>query len=138
MADSEGAVMVVVPSDWTTETAIGLSESGYKSWAENMVQGQRVLIYKAAPVDAVIGEGEVPDQIGQRLDDWPATTHQQPLTGLGQPAEYLLPLRILYTRAQTNYVPLSEVRKWVNAPDFPQVEWLPLPKDAYQAMTNWP
>jgi hypothetical protein len=139
MADSKNAAIVVVPSDWTPEHAVGLSEETHQRYFDMLRSGSRVLIYKSAPVDAIVAEGEVIDQMMVRLDEWPATNvHERPHTGVGTRADYVLPLRILYSRASFDYISLPVVQEWVNDPDFPHVEWLPIDEDAYGELTNWP
>jgi hypothetical protein len=139
MADIKGAALVVVPADWKTNEPIGLSEEAHKRWMQVMDTAQRVLIYKSSPVDAVVAEGEVIDKLNIRLDEWPkANMKEKVLTATGTPAAYAVPLRILYTRAAEKLIPLERVREWVDDPQFPNAEWLPLTPDAYAELTNWP
>ena len=74
-----------------------------------------------------------------RLDEWPNVASQKrPLTGMGKPADYVLPLRILYSRSPSSYIDLAMVKEWIDNHDFPNVEWLPINADAYGEFTNWP
>jgi hypothetical protein len=137
MADLRYAAVVTVPADWTPETPVGLSADTHRQYIDSLQSGMRVLIYKGAPVNAIVAEGEVIDQMMVRLDDWP-NVKQRPMTGTGKPADYVLPLRILYSRAAFATIDLPTVKDWIDNPDFPNVEWLPLSPDAYGELTNWP
>jgi hypothetical protein len=139
MADSKHAFMVVVPANWTPDMPIGLSQATHDRFVGSLEGGVRVLIYKGDPVNAIVAEGEVIDHLMVRLDDWPhIRPRERPLTGTGQPADYVLPLRILYQRASFDYIDLPTVQEWIDNPDFPNVEWMPINADAYGEFTNWP
>jgi hypothetical protein len=137
MGDALHAAVVVVPPDWTPEMPIGLSEATHARYFSSLEGGLRVLIYKSAPINAIIAEGEVIDHMMLRVDDWP---HMQelPRTSTGQNAEYVLPLRLLYSRPTFEYIGLSTIQEWIDDPDFPNVEWMPINDDAYSEFSMWP
>jgi len=139
MADSAYASIVVVPADWTPDIPVGLSEDAHKRYFQTLQSGARVLIYKAAPVDAIVAEAEVIDQFMIRVEDWPgASAEGGTMTAVGTRADYVLPLRILYIRPSFTYIGLPVVQDWIDEPDFPYVEWTPISQEAYQEFANWP
>jgi hypothetical protein len=139
MADIRQVLLLVVPSDWIAEMAVGLSEDTYQRYFDHLQSGMRVLIYKPAPVDAIVAEGEVIDHLMLRLSDWPhVSIRERPRTGLGKPADYVLPLRMLYSRPSFNYIGLPTIQEWIDDPDFPNVECLLINQDAYAELSNWP
>ena len=130
--------VVVVPSDWTPEKALGFSEATYQRWHDQVESGMRVLVFKASPVNALVAEGEAPG-IFARVAEWPDVhIGGRPRTASGTSAAYVMPLNVLYMRAEANQVPLEQVRERINDADFPNVEFLPVEEDAYHALTNWP
>jgi hypothetical protein len=139
MPETVGMVLVVVPSDWSPEMGIGISEATYQQVSNKLRPGQPILIYKASPVNAIVAEGEICESTIPRWDDWlTATLRQRPRTGLGEYADYVLPVKILYTRPAFNYVPMRQVRQWVDSPHFPNLEWIALSQSAYREFTDWP
>ncbi len=137
MSDANNAAMVVVPPNWKPDMPVGLSAETHRQYIDHLRSGLRVLIYKAAPVSAIVAEAEVIDQMMVKVEDWP-NVRERPETGTGKPADYVLPLRILYSRASSNYIDRPTVQEWVDNPDFPNIEWLPISADAYGELTNWP
>jgi hypothetical protein len=130
--------IVVVPPDWTPDKALGFSEAIYQQWHDQIKSGMRVLVFKAAPVNALVAEGEAPG-IFARVAEWPdVNIGERPKTAFGTNADYVMPLNVLYMRAEANQVPLEQVREFIADPDFPNVEFLPTDEDAYHALTNWP
>ncbi len=130
--------LVVVPSDWEPDEALGFSEKAYQQWHDKIEAGMRLLIYKDQPVNAIVGEGEAPG-VFARVADWPQTNvSQQPVTASGAPAPYVMPLSVLYMRAPANYVLLEQVKERITDPAFPNVEILPVEEDDYHILTNWP
>jgi hypothetical protein len=132
--------IVIVPPDWTPDMAVGLSEATLNRFDDRIESGLRVLIFKPSPVNAIVPEGEVFDNNAiQRLDEWPGVNvRQRPLTGMGARADCVLPVRILYQRAEANAVPLLRVREWVGDPLFPRDEWTFIERETYDELTNWP
>jgi hypothetical protein len=131
--------IIVVPAEWTPDDAVGFSDEMVQKWGDQMDSGLRLLIYKNEPVNAIVAEGVMSDRIFQKLDEWPGVNvAERPMTGLHERATYLLPLRILYTRAEDDTIPVTKVRERLNDPDFPDAEFRPLDLTAYGALTNWP
>ena len=138
MSESQYAALVVVPPDWASDKPIGLSRAAYKRYVETLESGERVLIYKASPVDAIVAEGEIVTHQIPRSDDWPAPNVPEPLlTGLGTLADYVLPLRLLYALPSFSYIGLPDVEEWVDNPAFPHVEWVRISREAYKTFTDW-
>jgi hypothetical protein len=131
------AIAVVAP-EWTPENPLAFTEAGYNRWKESIEPGTRVLIFKAAPVNALVAEGEVHDTHFLHLTEWPMANVGEFLkSGDGEIATYVLPIRILYTRENIE-IPLETIHQYVDAPQFPHQEWLPIDLNAYNALTNWP
>lgn len=131
--------IAVVPPDWTPEKPLAFSEADYNRWRDTVQAGTRVLIFKTAPINALIAEAEVHDQIFLHLTEWPMANVGEFLkTSSGEIATYVLPIRILYDRDDTIQIPLATVRQAVDDPQFPQQAWLPIEQPAYSALTNWP
>ncbi len=130
--------ITVVPADWEPDQVIGFSEAAYKTWRDKIKPGTRVLIYKGDPVNAIVGEAEVLGAFA-RLADWPQTTiKKRPLTATGEAASHVMPLQMLYMRADANRIPYGQVRERITDPAFPNVEWLPIEEDDYHVLANWP
>jgi hypothetical protein len=98
----------------------------------------RLLIYKGAPVNAIIGEGES-HGVFAKVAEWPELNVKDPSkTAFGARAAYVMPLRVLYMRADANQIPLAQVKARITDPAFPNVEFLPVEEDDYHILTNWP
>lgn len=131
--------IAVVPPDWEPSKPLSFSDTGYNEWNGHVMAGTRVLIYKPAPVNAIVAEAEVPDARFLRLDEWPAANVGEALrTGFGAAATHILPLRVLYTRDDTTHIPLDTVREYLEDESFPTEEWHVIEQTAYQSLTNWP
>ncbi|MBI5671627.1 MAG: hypothetical protein HZC41_26845 [Chloroflexi bacterium] len=135
--DEYHAAILTVPADWTVDTPIGLSQQTVDEIFDDLHEGMRVLIFKGAPVNAIVAEGEIVDQVLVKLDEWPSVNvRQRPMNAWGKPTDYVVPLRILYTRAEHNQVPLTTILDWADSPI--NAEWIPLDRDSYERFTNWP
>lgn len=131
--------IIVVPAEWTPDDAVGFSDEMVQKWGDQMDSGLRLLIYRNEPVNAIVAEGEVFDRIFQKLDEWPGVNvAERPMTGLHERATYVLPLRILYTRSDNDFIPMTTVRERLDDADFPDAEFRPLDLIEYNALTNWP
>jgi|FLYN01.1.fsa_nt_gi hypothetical protein len=130
--------LVVVPPDWEPDRTIGFSHATYEQWRDKIEPGMRVLIYKGTPVNAIVAEGES-HGVFAKLADWPeVNVKEPPKTASGERAAYVMPLRVLYMRAEANRIPLEQVKARMSDPAFPNVEILPVEEDDYHILTNWP
>jgi hypothetical protein len=133
--------LMIVPHDWDTDQAPGLSEAGYEQWKHEIEAGIRVVLFKDAPVSAVVAEGEL-SGIALKLAELPSQNiHHTPMTRFGKQADYVLPIRILYQRDETTQIPLATVRQYLDDALFPQPseEWRLLDDQTYQAVIQgWP
>jgi hypothetical protein len=131
--------IATVPEDWTTENPLGFSEAAYEKWNRSIEPGTRVLIFKGAPVNAVIAEAVVPDNVFQKISDWPQQDmHSVPRTAIGEAATYILPLRVLFTHGSQQHVPLASVREALGDEDFMGKEWLPIDHTTYDRLNTFP
>jgi len=128
------AIATVSP-DWNKHDVLALSKEAYMRFADEIDTGVRVLIYKSNPINAVVAEAEIPDHAFQKIEDWPQVD-DHPKTGLNQPADYFVPLRVLYTRTFPNYISADKVDEAVDIEQFPQIEWAFIDADAYHQLTN--
>ena len=128
--------LVVVPPDWEPDKAIGFSDAVYQQWHDKIQAGMRVLIFKDRPINAIVGEGECLG-VFARLTDWP-NVKEPPMTALGARATYIMPLELLYMRAQANQVQLAQVKERITDQAFPNIEFMPVEEDDYNILTNWP
>jgi hypothetical protein len=127
----------VVPGDWELERPLGFSEAEYQQFSGDIVPGMRILIYKSAPVNAIISEGEVKGTFIHTAE-WPQTT----LHGIDPTdphSQYLLPITVIYRRAgPVAPIPLHEVRERLHTMEFPPRDstFMLVDKDYYVSMTG--
>jgi hypothetical protein len=125
----------VVPPEWEEAMPIPFTQAEHDQWGAQLQNGTRVLIFKDAPINQLIGEGEVHGFFVQP-DRWtPTATDGLPPSLRG--ADYLLPLGMLYTRkTPESMISLHGVRAALDDPTFPRSanEWRPLEFEQYQRL----
>ena len=125
----------VVPPEWTEHMPLPFTQAEHEQWRDQIQNGTRVLIFKGAPVNQLIGEGEVHGFFVQPHRWTPSATDGLP-AALAQ-ADYLLPLGMLYTRqSPESKISLSGVRSALDDPAFPRapLEWRVLTLEQYQRL----
>jgi hypothetical protein len=125
----------VVPHEWTEHMPLPFTQAEHEQWRDQIQNGTRVLIFKGAPVNQLIGEGEVHGFFVQPHRWASAATDGLP-AALAQ-ADYLLPLGMLYIRqSPESKISLSGVRSALDDPAFPRapLEWRVLTLEQYQRL----
>lgn len=127
----------VVPPEWEETMPIPFTKAEHDQWRDQIQNGTRVLIFKSAPVNQLVAEGEVHGFFVQphrwtptAVDDLPESLRN---------ADYLLPLGVLYTRkTEQSLISLNGVRIALDDPAFPRHagEWRPLNFDQYQRLIH--
>lgn len=124
----------VVPPEWNEDLPIPFTRTEHERWHDQIQNGTRVLIFKSAPVNQLVAEGEVRGFFVQPHRWTPTSTDGLP-DSLAN-ADYLLPLGVLYTRKADARFSLTEVRAALEDPAFPRDdgEWRELDLDHYQRL----
>ncbi len=125
----------VVPPEWDEQLPIPFTQAEHDQWRDQIQNGTRVLIFKGAPVNQLVAEGEVHGFFVQPHRWSERATHGLP-DALAL-ADYLLPLGVLYTRqTPESRHSLNSVRSALNDPLFPHSpgEWRPLDFKEYQRL----
>ncbi len=121
----------VVPAEWQHDLPLPFDRATHD--AIDLQQGTRILIYQRGK--GIVGEGEV-DGFFVQPDEWmPSSKDDLPV--LLADAEYLLPLRMLYSRRDP--IPPSSVQQVLDDPAFPNaVLWRPLSRNEYERLNSFP
>lgn len=130
--------LLTVPSTWTANSAVGFSAEAYARWHEKIPPGCRVLVLMSTPVNAIVAEGEVQDNVFVRIDEWPVKPREPIYTGPGQEAAYVLPLRLLASFPPSDYVPEARIYELSDLKNVTSQEWIPLDVTLYQALRDYP
>ncbi len=130
--------IATVPTDWTPEIPLGFSEAGYQRWHKQIEPGTVLLIYKASPVNAIVAEGQLPDTVFQRVEDWPEANVQHTVkTAQGRPAAYILPISVNYAHDQSHFRSvelIDEIETGIEVPI--RDEWVPIDADIYHLLLD--
>jgi len=113
---------------------VGFSASSYEQWHQKIEPGTRVLLYKDHPVNAIIGEAIVQDNVFIPLEDLPEHNQQRLLTSGGKVADYALPLRVTYLYSQRHYIAQDQLSALADAKRYNG--WIPIDNETYQALTQ--
>lgn len=130
--------LVTVPPGWDARTSVGFSESAYERWHEEIEPGCRVLVYKSAPVNAIVAEAVVPDNVFLRLDEWPEQNREPVPTGQGQIADYVMPLKVISSYPVPDYVADSLICDMTDLENIDSREWIPLDVEVYRVLRSYP
>jgi hypothetical protein len=104
-----------VHPDWTFEQPLGFSLAQAANWQDDLEAGTKLLVYKSAPVNAIIGEVELTIADVIYPQTWPEDARGNTVDAAGNPAEVALPLRVLYRRQPSKYVPYAQAEPYFNA-----------------------
>jgi len=125
----------VVPPEWDSNMPIPFTKETHDRWREELQNGTRVLIFKSAPVNLLVGEGEVHGFFIQPKEWASAAIDGLPPNIRG--ADYLLPLGMVYLRgSEYSRLYLEDVRAALEDPNFPASpdELRPLEPAIYQRL----
>ncbi|MFW5690963.1 MAG: hypothetical protein ACOCXZ_00565 [Chloroflexota bacterium] len=132
------AIINVAP-DWEPHQVVGFSEGTVRTLQGEIEAGMRVLLFKTSPVNAIVAECEVPNGQFFDPDNWPDTAQKAtPMTGFGVAADYVLPLRVILTRAPGNFIPLSHVEDYIDRERLMNDEWVEITPEDYHVLSPTP
>lgn len=126
--------IAIVPATWEADFSLGFSASSYERWHEQIEPGTRILLYKESPVNAIIGEAIVQDNVFVPLEDLPAHNQHRLKTSDGNNADYALPLRVTYLYPHYHYVSREQLDEMMNAQNLNG--WIPIDDEIYRALTE--
>lgn len=126
--------IIQVPMDWTSDQVVGFDEETMMLMQDEIQSGTRLLLYKPAPINAIMGEAEVITSRLENVDNWQGTA---PLTRQGKPAQYVLPLKLLLTRHGEQTVPLEYILDTLDLNALPASDWIPLSANEYNGLMNY-
>jgi hypothetical protein len=130
--------IIQVPASWTSDQVVGFDEETYALMKDQIQAGTQLLIYKPAPVNAIIAQADVIMNRFERMSDWQNINNSQPpLTSRGKPAGYILPLRILMTLHGDQQIPLDYILDTLDLNALPAMEWIPLSASEYNGLVNY-
>jgi hypothetical protein len=130
--------IIQVPADWTSDSIVGFDEETYHLMKDQIQPGTRLLLYKPAPVNAIMAEADILINRFERVEDWKGINNSQaPKTSRGKPAQYVLPLRILYTHHGADQVPLDHILDQLDLNALPSTDWIPLSSNEYNGLINY-
>lgn len=124
--------LIRVPAGWTSEWPYGVSEATYQQYHGQIQADTRVLIFQGEPVNAIIAEATVLTAWFEKVADWPYPPNQYPVSADGQPAPYVLPLRIVFPYHGEHHVPLAEIRRKTGIEQI--AEYHPIDVQTYQTL----
>lgn len=124
--------IAAVPPEWETEFSLGFSSVSYEQWHKRIEPGTRILIYKVDPVNAIIAEAEVQDNVFVPLEDLPEANKSPLLTHAGHSADYALPLRVIHVYPQRHYVAPEQLTSFMNRDQMDT--WIPIDDETYRAL----
>ncbi len=129
--------LAIVPADWDEKMPLAFSAAQYQDVYEKVEPGTELILFRAAPVNEVIGQAHVHNSF-LKTSEWP----QQNLGSIdaSDPAQaYILPIEILFMlKGPIAPVPVERVREALNDPAFPAVGefWRVLTSDEYDKLRD--
>ncbi|MCU0498948.1 MAG: hypothetical protein MUF87_16470 [Anaerolineae bacterium] len=124
--------LIAVPSDWTSEQPYGVSQATYEQYHREIQADTRLLVFQIAPSNRIVAEATVLTSWFEKVADWPQPPSIPPVTAHGEPAEYVLPLRIVFSYQGVHPVPLEEIRRKTGLEQI--AEYHPIDVATYQAL----
>jgi hypothetical protein len=130
--------IIRVPAEWTADQIVGFDEATYQSMKEDIQSGTRLLLYKPEPVNAIMAEAEVITPRFERVADWQGINHSQPpMTSRGKPAQYVLPIRVVYTHHGGEEIPLDYILDTLDLNALPSTDWIPVNGNEYNGLVEY-
>lgn len=105
------AAILLVPATWNRDDAVGISREVYDRFREAFMGGLQLAIMKTTPHNQIVAQAMLAD--GAHLANAHDWVGDAPQDGLGNPADYVLPIRLLYTYSKDLAVPREIVIKRV-------------------------
>jgi hypothetical protein len=130
------AAVLLIPADWETGAAVGVSKDIYDKYRDEIEAGMYFALMRAAPEDKIVAQAELASA-SHPVDvrEWKETPNtNRPNDGLGNPAEYVLPIRLTYTYDDDLSIPAAEVAERIDIDRLREEGFLPISRDTYDKL----
>jgi len=124
--------IALVPPTWEADHSLGFTQADYERWHTELTSGTRILVYKVAPVNAILAEGVVQDDVFIPLAEVPEENRSQLFTSDGQTADYALPLRITLVYEQRHYLSQEQLSEIAQATELETI--IPVDAETYRRL----
>lgn len=127
------AAVILIPAAWETGDAIGVSKAIYDKYRHELEAGMYFALMKGDPVNKIVGQAELASASHPAdVRDWKETPNSNcPDDGLGNPAEYVLPLRLTCTYSDNLSIPAADFAERINVDQLAKDGFLPINRDTY-------
>lgn len=127
------AAILLVPAEWQHDDAIGISKAAYDYFREQFMGGLSLAVMRATPENKIVAQAELAD--GAHLADAKDWVGDTPPDGLGNPAGYVLPVRMLYRYSDSLAISREVVEQRVdNINTLEQFGFMPIDENTYDSL----
>lgn len=129
--------LAVVPEGWNEHMPLTFSQAQYDSIRDSVVAGTHLILFRGAPDNVIIGQGQTPGTF-IRTSEWPKAN-----LGSVDPSNpnqaYLLPIEVvLLLKGTLGPKPLAQVHEALGETSFPVAGevWRSITDDQYDALRD--